>query len=364
MSRGLGEASRERGKWVARLPRSLGRKRIGSFETQAEARRALAVYFGQAAEEEARTLGSWGMEWLRERAAEGRHSEARDDVRRWRRYVVGSPIGGRPITSVDAGDMRQWIDGLRRQDGKRIGAQTARNAISLLRTALEAACYAGHIRENPALGIALPAATRAQRSKPGKTRMSAVELDRFLWCSSTVPLAPQSILVTMATMGIGPAEAWALEWSHVDLVAGTLEVRHLKRAARWRTLQLLPPALAVLKRWRHEYTAAGLYSPRDLVWPAKDGLQHARGYHAQIAPVLRRAGLQGRGFTIGSLRTTAGSLLLSGAWVDRGWLTRRLTISEVSRWLGHSNVTVTQRHYARLSDEEVRESVVVRRRPQ
>lgn len=362
MSHGIGEVSRERGQWVARLPRSLGRKRIGRFDTREEAQHALTAYYGTAAEEEARTLSTFGEQWLRDRAKEGRHGEAADDLRRWARYIKGTPIGGRPLTSIDAGDVRLWIDGLRRQDGKRIGAQTARNAISLLRTALEAACYAGHIRENPAMGIALPSATRAQRSKPGKARMTAGELDRFLWCSGVVGTAPQSILVTMATMGLGPAESWALSWDHIDLDAGTLEVRHLKRAARWRTLQLLTPALEVLRRWRREYVDTGIHSPRDLVWPAKDGDQHARGYHAQVWPVLDAAGLSGRGFTLGSLRTTAGSLLLSGAWVERQWLDRRLTISEVSRWLGHSNVTVTAKHYARLSDEEVRESVVVRKR--
>ncbi len=41
------------------------------------------------------------------------------------------------------------------------------------------------------------------------------------------------------------------------------------------------------------------------------------------------------------------------------WLSleRRLTTAEVSRWLGHSDITVTARHYAKLKDEELAETV-------
>ena len=53
MSWGIGQVDFERGKWSARLPRSIGRKRIGRFDTEAEARHALTVYYGNAAEDEA-----------------------------------------------------------------------------------------------------------------------------------------------------------------------------------------------------------------------------------------------------------------------------------------------------------------------
>lgn len=312
----------------------------------------LAAALEVAVEAEDRTVDSWGLEWLKGRKKDGRHREAADDLRRWKRTVSKSHIASKPLVALSSRDIRQWLDRMRTKDDTRPNAQTAKNALSLLRVSLEAACDAGHLQSNPAFGIRISATLRAHQPKAGKPRLTVEELDRFLWSTGAVPLHQQSILVVMATMGLSPAEAWALKWEHVNLRTGTLEVRKLKRKARWRKLDLVQPAQIILERWQAKAKGDGL------VWPGRALRPHARGYDARIGEVVAAAGLQGRGVTIGALRGNAGSMLLTGAWVERGWLTKPLTITEVSKWLGHSAPEVTAKHYARLLDEEVRASVV------
>jgi integrase len=52
------------------------------------------------------------------------------------------------------------------------------------------------------------------------------------------------------------------------------------------------------------------------------------------------------------LRHTCGCHLLQGTWTPRP-----LTMAEVSRWLGHSSIKVTERHYAALTSNNLHNAV-------
>jgi len=338
------------------LPRSEGRARLGAYETKQEAEAVLAAALRQlAARADCTTVGAWGRRWIEQRLELGRHREAVHDAKRWERYVGSAPIAAIPLSELEEGDVRRWLTGLRTTDGRVMAPQTARNQLSLLRVALEEACNAGLLRSNPARDVR--PSLRAAESPEERVRMDMPELEDLLVVAwERLDARRASMLTVMAYTGIRPSEAFALRWEDVDLDSRLIRVRQAvkgdgrvgptKTRRSRRDVPLLPPAVEAFAQAPHDV------SHLDLVWPARGGGAHTRGYASDLygLPVPK-------GATLYSLRGTCGSLLLGESWVERGWLRAPLTIAEVSRWLGHSNVAVTSRHYARHTDAEVRAKV-------
>ncbi|MBX9590326.1 MAG: hypothetical protein K2X43_13545 [Hyphomonadaceae bacterium] len=55
------------------------------------------------------------------------------------------------------------------------------------------------------------------------------------------------------------------------------------------------------------------------------------------------------------VRRTCGCRLLQGVVIDG--VMRKLSMERVSKWLGHSSITVTERHYAFLTVDDLHEAV-------
>mgnify|MGYP000007870532 CR=1 FL=1 len=361
---GSGSVAEERGAHVPRLPRSLGHTRLGRYGTRDEAEKVLAAALRQLAEgpDLRQTVEAWGRTWLE---AEER-SDTQGDATRWGRYVEGSDLGRLPIEIVDAHDVRMWVASLRGPRGP-LAASTRRNALSLLRTALEAACDAGVIITNPARDVAV----RARGEQPDiRGRMTAAELAEFVeHARAKLVIRLRSRILTLAYTGLRPSEAHALRWSDLDLGdTPTLRVRRAvkrdgeigptKSRRSVRTIPLLPPAAEVLREWRRYIQTkkgARYQSERGLVWTMRGHADrpHLQGFDGGWGPAYDLCSFQRPGLTLYSLRGTCGSLLLTEEWVRAGWLRAPLTMAEVSRWLGHSSVSVTSRHYARTLDEEL-----------
>ncbi len=126
---------------------------------------------------------------------------------------------------------------------------------------------------------------------------------------------------------------------------------------------MLAPLRDALRAWRVKVEQVRPVEPDDLVFPASKGGMHARGYTWRFAKAWAHVEkvLEGNvpeHMVFYCLRHTCGSLLLLDDWVERGWLHRRMSMAEVSTLLGHSNISVTSQHYARLSDESVALPVV------
>ena len=345
--------------WWARLPRDLGRTRIGLYPTREEAAEALALELARYVDTppDALTLAMWGERWLDRREASGDYRDTGTERRRWADYVTGSPLGGTPVSRVRAGDVRRWLEGLHGR-----AASTRRNALTVVRGALRAAVEAGLLEADPSRDVRLPRASR-HGERDRWTWLDADELAALLAVSlpgRTPPERWRSIWTVGSHSGLRPGELWALEWEDVDTVRGVICVRRAvgekgkigpPKGGQAREVPLLAPARDALAAW----AAVAKRSPRGLVWPSgQGGGHHRRGYRARFGSGLRAAGIT-RHVRFYDLRHTAASHLLQGTWAP-SLIGRALRLEEVRDWLGHSDISVTQR-YAHLAPGALRELV-------
>ena len=89
---------------------------------------------------------------------------------------------------------------------------------------------AGLVTRNPAAAVKAPKPVRGESTKA----LTLDEVDLVAGeCGRWAPL-----VVFMADSGARPAEALGLEWRHVDLDAGTVELPGAKTELAWRTVHL------------------------------------------------------------------------------------------------------------------------------
>lgn len=151
--------------------------------------------------------------------------------------------------------------------------------------------------------------------------------------------------------GLREQELFRLLWDWVDLSRGELTVpASMAKSGRARTIPLLRRSFELL-----------LSLPRSptcdfVIWHEHDSL-HRRYSHLdrQLATAMERAGLDKMVWH--DLRRTCGCRLLQGAQTTGG---RRMRIETVSRWLGHSDIRITQQVYAFLTADNLHDEIGTR----
>lgn len=158
--------------------------------------------------------------------------------------------------------------------------------------------------------------------------------------AAALPLAPpkaRDAMVFAIDTGLRREEQFSLLWTDIDLDRGEITVRaEVAKSSKSRTIPILPRTLELLRS-----------RPRSLgyVFTTDAGQRYshqAPTLNEALAKACRRAGLPRISWH--DLRRTCGCRLLQ----DLG-----LTMDEVARWLGHSSVRVTERHYAFLKVEHL-----------
>jgi integrase len=364
------------GRKRARLPHALGRRSLGTYATEGEAKAVLDAAIVELSETPSvgLTLDAWALDVLDAReAGDHKRRTVHRDRGRWQTYVRGSLLGQTPLIDVSEADVRRWLASLRKQDGSRLAPVSVRNALSLVRVVLEAAREAGRIPANPARDVRLSAPARRKLTTHDRwTWLREDELDAVLSCDE-IPLRARAAFATSIYAGLRAGELWGLRWEDVDLERGVLHVRHsfedTPKAHAVREVPILAPLAEWLRTWRVLYVSSGVRSRLALVWPARDEAHHADGYDAGWAA---RDGDPERGWRavagirrpvrFHDLRHTCASHLVQGTWAPRRvpcayWIDRPLRLEEVRDWLGHEDITVTQR-YAHLCSDAVRALVV------
>jgi len=144
--------------------------------------------------------------------------------------------------------------------------------------------------------------------------------------------------------GLRKEEQFSLLKSDIDLAAKVVRVRkEVTKSTRPRTVPLLPRALEIAK----ELLADRVRSPFLFTTPA--GKRYSETSHTMYTALQRaakRAGLEKLSWH--DLRRTCGCRLLN----QYG-----LQMHEVSAWLGHSSIKVTEKTYAFLEDDRLNKRV-------
>lgn len=213
----------------------------------------------------------------------------------------------------------------------------------------------GHLETNPARDIKAP---KQPQIADKWTYLTQEEIEAVLACEA-IPEGKRLLLQFAIYTGLRQGEIWGLHWAdvHLDRDEPRIVVRHSRghatKSGKPRELLLLPPAAAVLRRLRE------LAPPKRLVFPAETGGVHHAGYDGGWKDRKRgdeiRSGYKSlagikRHVRFHDLRHTCASHLVSGTW-GRAW-----RLEEVRDYLGHSNISVTQR-YAHMSPHAMRAAV-------
>jgi integrase len=308
-----------------------------------------------------RTLGAWGATWLDSR--EKTHRDGDGDRQRWGAYIAGTPLASVRLDAISATHVLAWARKLvaKRTHRGPISRRTALTAWTTLRACLRDAVE--HERMNAdrlgaILVLRLPASPIAADVEIDERIewLRAVEIDRVLALSLTDEQRSAFLVGTFSAMRAG--ELHGLDFARVDWEDRCVVVARSRKGAtkggKTGRVPLLPPAYDALRaRWEKMGKPS-----RGLVWPADGGGCHSRGYdwgwsdHPSSKFVklgLRRlAGIRRHVTWKDATRHTCAVHLLRGTWAP-AYVPRPYRMEEVSRWLRHSSVAVTEKHYAALT---------------
>lgn len=169
----------------------------------------------------------------------------------------------------------------------------------------------------------------------------------------------EALYIVAVHTGLRQGELLGLRWPDVDLDAGKLSVcRSLKvtedgldfgspknKASR-RSVPLNKTAVAALRAHRLRQNEERLRSSEwrysDLIFPNRLGgpMDHNNLYYREYKPLLKRAGLEGEGFTFHALRHTFASALCN----------RDVNAKKIQILMGHSSITQTMDTYSHLME--------------
>ena len=349
-------SARPDGRFWARLPRRHKRKSLGIYDTHEEAAAVLAAALRQldGAPLPADTLVKYGLGVLKIRKESGFYRGVDREVTRWNALIGKRPLGKLAVAEVTPEDVRTWLGSLRKRDGSPMGAQTLSNALGLLRMVFTEAIETRVIESNPTADVRVPKAAR--RIKVAKWTWLRLEEIARLETAESIPIGSRLFWIVAIYTGLRAGELCGLRWSDVDFGAGSIHVQrsraHAPKSGRDRHVQLLEPAADALRAWRAIATGAGLRSHLDLVFPSPHGGHHADGYDAEWSKYRAGLGINAR---FHDFRHTCASHLLQGSWAP-DLIERALRLEEVRDWLGHSDISITQR-YAHLCSDGIRSLV-------
>jgi len=129
---------------------------------------------------------------------------------------------------------------LARLPQEEVGKAYRRDIIRTLRMIYTWAQAAKLVDANPARHVAAPKPMRGERIMPFETWTEVeVVADQ---CGRWAPL-----VIFMADTGARPAEAIAVEWRHVDLDPGTVELPGAKTDLAWRTVHMTSRGIAAIR---------------------------------------------------------------------------------------------------------------------
>lgn len=354
-----GTAGKKGDGWQARLPRSMGRKTIGTYATRKEARGVLAATLRELDEGRAflrgkETLTHMYEEWLKLRVANG-FASTKYDESRFDRHVRNAKIAMMPLTDITEQTVREYRNDLQ---GGALSNQTIKHVLNVVRGVLQHACEKGKFVTNPAREITVTRKVLKVTVAPW-TNLDNDEIAALLNAPATPTYGKRMMAVAIGTgLRWGELVSLRVENVHLDDKAAQASGPHLEvlygspdrvpKNGRSRRVPLFGIALEALEQWlgcelevHCKPNEEGITNPQGLLFPTASG---TTWYNCKLRgwPKWKRAAGIKRRVRWHDLRHTCASALVSGQW-GRKW-----SLDEVRDMLGHSSIRVTER-YAHLA---------------
>ncbi|MBA2768636.1 MAG: site-specific integrase [Sporichthyaceae bacterium] len=333
-------AKRPDGRWRARYRDSLGKEHSRHFARKADATRWLdgitsAVVTGTYVDPKGGrlTIEAYAQQWLATKTNIKPSTRYRYEV--LLRNQVLPTWGPVRLSAVDYEGVSAWVASMHH-----LAPATVRQAYRVLSLVLASAVKAGRLARNPADGVELPAARRAD-----KLYLSDAEVAMLAEAAGD----DGPVIRLLAQVGLRFGELAALRVGRVDLMRRRIEIAEsmtevngvavfgTPKTGRSRSVPL-PGSLVA------DLTAAMAGKAADdfvFTMPKGGHLRLGNWRHRVFDPAVRRAGLDG--LTPHDLRHTAASLAIaSGA-----------NVMAVQRMLGHASAAMTLDVYAGLFEDDL-----------
>lgn len=263
--------------------------------------------------------------------AERERRSLRDIKSRLKAKII--PVFGKKrLHQIHNQEIRSFIDKLAMD----VSGTTANRTKSLLSAIFRMAVELGHIKENPARGIA-----KRKENGPRTRYMNDQEVARFLpVLLDEVGKGNMSaqVIYTLFLSGLRRSEVMAMRWENLDLDdRGTLFIPCPKNGQP-RTVPLNSLAIGILKDIRVARGDHGAY-----VFPAPSASGHVTDIRKTLATLKKRAEIH-QNLTTHDLRRGFSSMLANCGEDLR-------TIGDL---IGHKDIKTTQRVYAHLASNTLR----------
>jgi len=358
-----------KGRWRARIRFDGKRVSLGLFDTELEARAAVAAHRKNRGGDHASSLADFGNDHIDRRELHGKRG-VEDDRNIWGLFVRDDLLGQKDMTKLNARDAEEWLDRMLRRrvsyarndkrNDRPLSRSRIKNALTTINVCLDSAVRMGVLQSNPFRHLRVP--TRAKGDDVTGDKWHVLDLEgqrRFEQVHGRHPYMRVLILFALWT-GLRQSEQWNIEWRdvHLDDEHPWMRIRFGSRdgpakeqrgGRPARDVFLLPRAAELLRSWRTAMPRAMRKSTAGLVFPNQHGDRRSKGEPSWWAYMKKLASVPNH-FRWHDLRHTCASSLLAGWW-GRAW-----RIEEVKEYLGHSDIKVTQR-YARLAASVLKEAV-------
>ena len=252
------------------------------------------------------------------------------DLRQFARFVAGR-VGDPPVARIDL----ELLEGYVAACGE-LAPRTVRRRLSTISSLLGFLRDRGQLDANPADLLCRPREPRTQA-----VCFTEADLQRLL--AAVTDPTQRAMLLTAAAAGLRRSEILGLDVADVDLETGYLRVRAGK-GQKDRTV----PLTAELRGALREHLPRRGESDSDALFPSSVG---TRTSATQLQRLFDRwladAGLEGKGYTLHSLRHAAATR----------WMRAGMNLRDVQAMLGHEDVSTTSR-YLHASPEHIRSEMI------
>jgi integrase len=269
----------------------------------------------------------------------GRAKGTVDNYRSLADHNVIPQIGGIKLKELTADHLDDWLD----ERAEELSARTLRLIHSILERAIRQAQARDKVRRNVASLVDVPEGQEGRPSNAMTLNQAVMLLEAAE--AGTHRLAAYVVLSLLS--GVRTEEARALQWSEVDLDAGTVAVYRsvrvkgdTKTRKSRRVLELPTRAIQALRTHRtrqaaQRLAAGELWQEHDLVFCREDGTPLDRWHVRKEFAKITKAARLGPEWTPRELRHSFVSILSA----------HDVRLEDISDLVGHSSTSVTETVY-------------------